>query len=160
MPFDRRVELLHTFIARLEKTKEKFSNAAGAAAQTAAAPPAVAAVAAGAAAQPSQDVNGVRACQDDAAAAVSRASRMRPGTLNRCEAIRDFAFAFVKEKLANQEEPSRITVLVIAQAYAATTATESQSHTQVETLFNIVRTTYDIAKKRTMSYVFTRFLPF
>ena len=28
MPFDRRVELLRTFIARLEKTKEKYSNAA------------------------------------------------------------------------------------------------------------------------------------
>jgi hypothetical protein len=137
MPIDKRVECLRSFIARLEKTKEKYSNAAGAAAQTAAAPAAVAAVAAGAAAQPSQDFNGVRECQDDAAAAVSRASRMRPSTRIRCEAIRDFAFAFVKEQLANQEEPSRITVLVIAQAYAATTATESnsKSRTQVETLF-------------------------
>jgi hypothetical protein len=137
MPIDRRVECLRSFIARLEKTKEKYSNAAGAAAQTAAAPAAVAAVAAGAAAQPSQDFNGVGQCQDNAAAAVSRASRMRPATLRRCEAIRDFAFAFVKEQLANQEEPSehRITVFVIAKAYAATTATESKSHTQVETLF-------------------------
>jgi len=75
MPIDRRVECLRSFIARLEKTKEKYSNAAGAAAQTAAAPAAVAAVAAGAAAQPSQDFNGVREWQDDAAAAVSRASR-------------------------------------------------------------------------------------
>jgi hypothetical protein len=62
---------------------------------------------------------------------------MRPATLRRCEAIRDFAFAFVKEQLANQEEPSehRITVFVIAKAYAATKATESKSHTHVETLF-------------------------
>ena len=106
MPIDKRVECLRSFIARLEKTKEKYSNAAGAAAQ------------------PSQDFNGVGQCQANAAAAVSRASRMRPATLRRCEAIRDFAFAFVKEQLANQEEPSRITVFVIAKAYAATTATE------------------------------------
>ena len=137
LSFDKRVERLRTFIALLEEAKATYRNAPDAAAQTSAAPAAVAAVAAGAAAQPSQDFNGVREWQDDAAAAVSRASRMRPKTISKCETVRDFAFAFVKEKLANQEDPSRITVFVIAQAYAATTATESKSksHTQVETLF-------------------------
>jgi pyruvate/2-oxoglutarate dehydrogenase complex dihydrolipoamide acyltransferase (E2) component len=154
LSFDRRVERLRTFIAVLEKTKEKYRNAADAAAQTAAAPAAVAAVAATAAAQSSQDF-----CewQDDAAAAeasasgaahqsdqavhgdltqqlvpVSRACKLRPSTLSKCEKVRDFALAFVKQQMANQENPSRITVSVIAQAYAEKT---TESHKTAETLF-------------------------
>jgi hypothetical protein len=115
----------------LAKYKTKYRNAADAVSQTAAAP---AAVAAAAARSPwcSQDFNGVSEWQDDDAAAHQTdhsdlterllpsfsASKSRPDTLRKCEKILDCAISLVKQRFAKGMPLSRISVRIIARAYA------------------------------------------
>ncbi len=117
----------------LERYRAKYSDAADAAAQTAAAP----------------DFSGVSECQDDAAAAhqtvhsdlperlvpsslTSCASKLRPATLKKCETVRAFAIPFVKQEIAKGMPCSSITISKIAGAYAAATGAPA---TTAETLF-------------------------
>jgi hypothetical protein len=139
LSFDERVERLRTFLAMLEKYKAEYRNAADAAARTAAVPAAEAAAAARSRLC-SQDFNGVREWQDDAAAhqtvhsdlperlvPSSSASRFCVRLHSTNVRLRHFAIAFVKQQIANGTPLSSITVSIIAEAYAASTGAAART---------------------------------